>query len=128
MRLNLVEFGGAPNWQDSNILRAGIEFYPFRRPRLPLRFGYAYIPQLYASNQSIGEENTVLSYENTKQNIKHLFAAGTTLSFSNLTLNLALEYAALKWHRDLQTLDSIIDDYKEKNYVVAAELIYAFSK
>jgi hypothetical protein len=128
VRLNLVEFGGAPNWQDSNILRTGIEFYPFHRPRWPVRLGYAYIPQLYASNQAIGEGNNVLSYENTKQNIKHLFAAGTTLSFSNFTLNLGLEYALLKWHRDLQTLDSIVDDYKEKNYVLAAELIYSFFK
>ncbi|MCI0691729.1 hypothetical protein L0337_06930 [candidate division KSB1 bacterium] len=128
VRLNLVEFGGAPNWKDSNILRAGIEFYPFRRPHLPVRLGYAYIPQLYASNQAIGEGNTILSYENTKQNIRHLFAAGTKLSYSNFILNLGLEYALLKWHRDLQTLDSIVDDYKEKNYVLAAELICSFQQ
>jgi hypothetical protein len=128
VRLNLVEFGGAPNWKDSNILRAGIEFYPFRRPRWPVRLGYAYIPQLYASNKAIGEGNNILSYENTKQNVKQLFTAGTTLSYTNFTLNFGLEYAWLKWHRDLQTLDSIVDDYKEKNYVVAAELIYSFSK
>lgn len=128
VRLNLVEFGGAPNWKDSNILRAGFEFYPFRRPHLPVRLGYAHIPQLYASNRAVGVGNSILSYENTKQNIKRLFSAGTTLSYANFNLNLGFEYATLEWHRDLQTLDSIFDDYKEKNYVLAAELIYSFPK
>lgn len=126
VRLNLVEFGGAPNWKDSNIVRAGIEFYPFRHLRWPVRLGYAYIPQLYASNQAVGEGNNILSYENTKQNVKHLFSAGTTLAYANFALNLGLEFATLKWQRDLQTRESFVDDYKEKSYVLAAELIYSF--
>jgi hypothetical protein len=126
VRLNLVEFGGAPNWNDSNIVRAGLEFYPFSHSRLPVRLGYAHIPQLYASNRAVGLGNNILSYENTKQNVKRLFSAGTTLSYANLNLNLGLEYATLEWHRDLQTADSLFDDYTEKNYVLAAELIYSF--
>lgn len=126
VRLNLVEFGGAPNWKDSNILRAGFEFYPFRHPHLPVRLGYAHIPQLYASNRAVGVGNNILSYENTKQNVQRLFSAGTTLSYANFNLNFGLEYATLVWHRDLQTADSLFDDYTEKNYVFAAELIYSF--
>lgn len=49
-QLNLYEFGGQPNWKEVNILRAAVEFYQFRNRNLPIRFGYAYIPQLYASN------------------------------------------------------------------------------
>ena len=128
VRLNLVEFGGAPNWKDSNIWRAGVEFYPFRRLRLPLRLGYASVPQLYASNIAVGDANNISSYENTQQNIKQLWTAGTTLAYANFTLHLGLEYATLKWHRDLQTRDSIADDYQEKNYVLAAELIYSFPR
>ena len=126
LSLNLYEYGGLPNWKDLTIIRSGIEFYPFKNNRLPLRIGYAYIPQLYASNNSTGMGTTILEYENTSQNVKHIFTSGTTILFRNWSLNVRLEYARVKWHRDFQTYILVEDDYTESNFVVGSEIVYSF--
>jgi hypothetical protein len=124
LQLNLYEFGGQPNWKCINIFRAGVEVYPFKSASVPLRLGYSYTPQLYASNNSVGVQNTVLEYDETKQNVKHLFAAGTTLSHANFSFHLGFEYAILQWHRDWQTSMVILDDYTEKKYNIFGVLEY----
>lgn len=123
VQLNLYEFGGRPNWKTANVLRAGIEFYPFHRKRLPLRLGYARLPQLYASNR-VTEAPKGIQAVDAKQNVKHRFAAGTTLAFANFALNLGAEYSFLAWHRQLQTGATILDDYREKAYAAFGELVY----
>jgi hypothetical protein len=72
----------------------------------------------------VGEQNSVQSDDDTEQNIKHLFATGTILSFSNFAFNFGFEYTLLNWHRHFQTLAIILDDYKEKKYTLFGEVVY----
>ncbi len=122
-QLNLFEFGGQPNWKDVNIFRMGAEF---QFTKLPIRLGYAYIPQLYASNNAIGLDNEILEYEDTSQNVKHLFAIGTTVKFSKVSFNFGFEHTFVKWHRNLDTRMFIEDDYTEKTFFFSSEAIYYF--
>ncbi|RKY83386.1 hypothetical protein DRQ09_10145 [candidate division KSB1 bacterium] len=124
VKLCLYEFGGEPNWKDIFIIRTGIELYPFKWKNLPIRIGYAYLPQLYASNISEGKDNRVLSYKDTEQNIKHLFTTGTTVKFSKFYLNIGLEYSFLKWRRDYNTYIFVKDDYTESNITLFSEIIF----
>lgn len=124
IQVNLFEFGGQPNWKDIKIIRAGLEFFPSKDKKIPLRIGYAYIPQLYASNVSYGSNIYVFYYEETKQNLKQLFTVGTTINFQKFSINFAFEYAFLKWHRDSYTRMLMTDDYLEKNFTISSELIY----
>lgn len=125
VQLNLYEFGRPPNWKDINIFRMGIECLLSQRLNLPLRLGYARIPQLYASN-SAGNvlNNPALVSNDTQQNIARLLTVGTTISISKMRLNAGVEYKKLGWHRDSQTTMKISDDYTERDYAVFAELVY----
>lgn len=124
LQFNLYEFGGKPNWRDANLLRVGFEVLPFKTANVPVRFGYARLPQLYASNNSRGEQNSILSYSDTEQNVQHLFAAGTTLRLQRFALSLGLEYGYLKWHRDLQTTTTVRDDYREIKLALISEVVW----
>lgn len=126
LQLNLFEFGGRPNWKDTNIVRVGVECFPFANKSLPLRFGYARIPQLYASNTSTGMGNSIVEYTDTNQNIKHLFAVGTTLVFSKAIFSANLEYTRLDWHRDLVTAWLITDIYEERTFAITLDIVYPF--
>ncbi len=126
IQLNLFEFGGQPDWQDLKVIRAGLEFYPFKDKKLPLRIGYAYIPQLYASNISTGSGNSVFDYKNTEQNFKQLYSVGTTFNFQKFSLNFAFEYAFLRWHRDFYTRMLMTDAFREKDFTISSEIVYHF--
>ena len=114
VQINLFEFGGLPIWQDLKIFRIGVEYKPADW-NLPLKAGYAVIPQLYYSNNSFGLSNIISSYQNTDQNIKHSYTVGTTLELNKLSLDFAIDYSVLKWNRTLIAPQIIEDDYKEKN-------------
>jgi hypothetical protein len=126
VQLNLYEFGRPPNWKDVNIFRIGIELLLSQTLNLPLRLGYARIPQLYASNTASSVlPNPALVSHDTQQNIANLLTAGTTISFSKMQLHTGVEYKKLVWHRDTQTTVKISDDYTERNYAVFVELVYS---
>lgn len=123
-QINLFEFGGQTYWKDIKIIRTGLEFFPFSGTKVPLRIGYAYIPQLYASNVAHGSNIYVFDYENTTQNLKQLFTAGTTLNFQKFSIHFAFEYAFVKWHRDFYNRLLMTDDYLEKNFSIYSEIVY----
>lgn len=124
LQLHLYEFGGAPNWKNANVLRLGFEFEPLRNRAFPLRLGYAYLPQLYASNQAVGEQNKVVSYNDAEQNLRHLFALGTTFTVGEVAWSLGLEYSFLKWHRELQAANTVLDDFREARYAIFSTFEY----
>ena len=113
VQFNLYEFGAPLQWDPVPVFRAGIECRPFHCRRIPLRLGYARIPQLYYSNHSIGREHVVIEYKNTVQNIKHLFTFGGSFSWRQVEIDAGIEFSSLKWHRDLDTRFFIEDDYTE---------------
>jgi hypothetical protein len=121
---NMYEVGGMPTWKDVVVLRAGTEFHPFSPATLPVRLGYAYIPQIYESIDAKSVGYQVVSYTNTGRNIKHLFTAGTSFSLSILDVAVSLEYSVLTWHRDLHDVTNVLDDYTEKRVGVFLEVEY----
>jgi hypothetical protein len=121
---NMYEVGGMPTWKDVVVLRAGTEFHPFSLATLPVRLGYAYIPQIYESIDAKSVGYQVVSYTNTGRNIKHLFTAGTSFSLSILDVAVSLEYSVLTWHRDLHDVTNVLDDYTEKRVGVFLEVEY----
>jgi hypothetical protein len=123
VRFNLYEFGGLPVWESVNIFRAGIQYLIDSRLMIPFRAGYAYIPQLYYSNNSVGISNNITSYTNTDRNVKHVFTIGSSARFSYLTLNLNLEYSVVEWHRTLMVPFTISDEYNEKDFILSIELL-----
>ncbi|MEK7727007.1 MAG: hypothetical protein AAB354_01275 [candidate division KSB1 bacterium] len=124
LQVHLYEFGGAPNWKNANVFRLGLEWLPFKNANLPLRFGYAHLPQLYASNQAGGEHNNLVRYVDTKQNRRHLLALGTSLALRELIWSFGVEYSFLKWHRELQLANSVLDDFREVQYAIFSTLEY----
>jgi hypothetical protein len=123
VRFNLYEFGGLPVWESVNIFRAGIQYLIERSLTIPIRAGYAYIPQLYYSNKSVGISNIITSYTNTDRNVKQVFTIGTSARFNYLTINLNLEYSIVKWHRTLIVPHTISDEYYEKDFIFSLELL-----
>jgi hypothetical protein len=121
---NMYEAGGMPTWKDVVVLRVGTEFHPFSPVTLPVRVGYAYIPQIYESIDAQGTAYQVTSYTNTGRNTKHFFTAGTSCSFSNIDLAVSLEYSILTWHRDLHDVTTVLDDYTEKRLGLFLEVDY----
>lgn len=126
VQLTLYEFGRPPNWNKVNILRIGIECLLSQRLNLPLRLGYARIPQVYASNSASSVlNNPALVSHDTQQNIARLLTVGTTIALAKMRLHTGVEYKKLDWHRDVQTTVKISDDYSERNYAVFVELVYS---
>jgi len=124
VQINLYEFGGNPVWETVNILRIGVEYKTGCELGLPIRVGYALIPQLYYSNNANGRSNTVIDYTNNNQTIKHLFTAGTTITKNRFNLNLTFLYSILSWGRVMVVPQTITDEYKEKNFCLLAEVVY----
>lgn len=128
VKFNLYEFGGLPVWESVNIIRLGIQYLIDENLFIPIRVGYAYIPQQYYSNNSLGVSNTITSYINTDRNIKHLFSAGTSFTYNYLTVNLHLEYSVVNWYRTLVVPQTITDDYDEKDYIISLEFLFRLGK
>lgn len=124
VQLNLYEFGGEPAWESSNIIRAGVQYYPFENIPIPIKAGYAYIPQQYYSNNSTGFSNTITGYTNIERNIRHLFNLGTSLVYDYITLDFAMEYSIVKWQRILSAPQTINDDYSERDYCFSTGLTF----
>lgn len=128
VKFNLYEFGGLPVWESVNIFRLGIQYLIDKKLIIPIRAGYAYIPQQYYSNNSLGISNIITSYTNTDRNIKHLFSTGTSVTYNNLTINLHLEYSIVKWNRTLVVPQTITDDYDEQDYTLSLQLLFRLGK
>jgi hypothetical protein len=126
--LNLYEYGSKPTWNDLIEARAGIEFFPFESVRLPVRFGYSYAPQLYASTDAQGINNNnllqIVDYVTTTQNVIHAFTAGTTFTRGILTIHVGLEYAFLNVVRNVTGPFISRDEYSEKRYTLAFGVEY----
>ena len=125
VQLWLYEYAVGPNWRDINIVRTGVEFYPWKWKSVPLRIGYARIPQLYDTNISMSHDKRLDENEDTGQTIKHLFIAGTTFTFLKFSLNIGFEYSFLKWNRTFHTYIVVEDDYKESNLLLFTNLVYS---
>jgi hypothetical protein len=124
VKFNLYEFGGIPVWETTNIFRAGVQYYDKEELNIPVRVGYAYIPQLYYSNNSVGVSNNIISYNNTSRNIKNVFTMGTAVKFSFVKVNLNLEYSIVKWDRTLVVPFTITDEYSEKDFIFSTQVIF----
>ncbi|GEM_PF-3401574 len=128
IQINLFEYGGQPNWKHTHIFRAGVEGRPFKKTKIPIRAGYAYIPQLYASNRSVGDVRGVPrvdAYQNAEQNVMHLFTVGSTFGVSPLSFHLAFEYGILHWHRVFTNHATMNDDYTERVMTLSVDMVYS---
>lgn len=124
VKFNLYEFGGLPVWETTNIFRVGVQYFDKEELNIPVRVGYAYIPQLYYSNNSVGVSNNIISYNNTSRNIKNVFTMGTAVKFSFVKVNLNLEYSIVKWDRTLAVPFTITDEYGEKDFIFSTQVIF----
>ena len=124
VKFNLYEFGGLPVWETTNIFRVGVQYFDKEELNIPVRVGYAYIPQLYYSNNSVGVSNNIISYNNTSRNIKNVFTMGTAVKFSFVKVNLNLEYSIVKWDRTLVVPFTITDEYSEKDFIFSTQVIF----
>ncbi|MFC2136138.1 OmpP1/FadL family transporter [Bacteroidota bacterium] len=126
VQFNLFEYGSNPEWRNLILVRGGVEFYPFSNSLIPIRFGYAYIPQLYSSNNSIGTGQIITGYSNTDQNVIHTFSTGTTLNYRSFEINIGLQYSFYNWHRNLDTYINIYEDYSGKTITLLTQIIFQF--
>jgi hypothetical protein len=124
VQLNLYEFGGKPVWETTNIFRAGVEYITGNEFGLPVRAGYAFVPQLYYSNNATGIVNFVTNYRNTERVAKHVFTAGTTITKNQFAINLSVFYSIISWNRIMLVPQTITDDFKERNFCLIAEIVY----
>ena len=124
VKFNLYEFGGIPVWETTNIFRVGIQYFDENELKIPIRVGYAYIPQLYYSNNSVGISNNITGHINTNRNVKNIFTIGTAFKFSILTINLNLEYSIVKWNRTLVVPFTITDEYSEADFIFSTQIIF----
>jgi len=118
VRLNLFEYAIGPNWKDPLILRTGLELFPWKWRNLPLRMGYAYIPQLYATDVTMSTDKNLNDNSGSGQVVKHLVSAGTGFSFSQFTLDIGCEYYFLNWNRTFHTTITVEDDYRETDIIL----------
>lgn len=125
-QINLFEYGGEPNWKDIRIYRIGVEYIDPADEWIPIRIGYAYIPQLYASNESTGNWVYSKTYKDKNQNLINLFTIGTSFYFNQFELNLNFKYSFLKWRRNFYTYITVDEDYQEDVFGIGSELIYYF--
>jgi len=129
VQLQLFEYGRVPDWNHIEIFRTGVEYHPLEN-RIPFRFGYARIPQLYSSHHAMGEVLRgfiqVDEYKKPHRNIRHLLTAGTTLVFSKFKFNITIEYTTLQWRRYFQNHYLINDKYTEKSLALLVDIIYSF--
>ena len=126
IQFNLFEYGGKPEWINLFIFHAGIEFYPLNSTVLPIRLGYAYTPQLYFSNNSVGTGEIISNYSNTDQNIIHTFSAGTSFIYGSFEFNIGIEYSFYKWNRKLETYITINEYYSEKTLSLVTQITFQF--
>jgi len=126
IQFNLFEYGGKPEWINLFLFRAGIEFYPFNSAVLPVRLGYAYTPQLYFSNNSVGTGESISGYSNTDQNIIHTFSTGTSFIYRSFEFDIGIEYSFYKWYRNLETYITINEDYSEKIISLLTQITFQF--
>lgn len=124
VQINLFEFGGNPVWQDVSIFRFGIEYKPDDW-KLPVKIGFAAIPQLYYSNNSVGFGNIISSYINTDRNIKYVYTIGTSVQLNKLLFDFCIDYSALKWNRTLVVQTKVLDDYREGTTTLSIRLGYS---
>jgi len=124
IHLNLFEYSGLPNWNPVTILRSGIEFSVPAWPDVPLRLGYAQLPQQYTATDAEGIRNTILNYEYGRRNIRHLMTAGTNLPFGALRLHCTVGYSIVQSQRSFQTRIYIEDDYTQRDYSLDLQLCY----
>ncbi|MDP3582922.1 MAG: hypothetical protein Q8S39_13400, partial [Ignavibacteria bacterium] len=121
VQINLYEFGGNPVWQNVSTLRFGLEYKPDDW-KLPVKLGYAIMPQLYYSNNSVGFGNIISSYNNTDRNKRYAYTVGTTFQFNKLLLDLCINYSTLKWNRTLFASVKVVDDFSENTTTLSIRL------
>ncbi|NQV50806.1 MAG: hypothetical protein HQ507_09925 [Candidatus Marinimicrobia bacterium] len=122
VQLNLYEYGGNPTWDNVLIYRLGLE-KGSAKSGLPLRAGYAFIPQAYSSattDQPLGTEAVIVYGD---QNVKHLVTLGTSIQYSCSQVNLALAYSFIKWRRDLYTYVTVEENYIERQVTLFVEWV-----
>jgi hypothetical protein len=126
---NLYEYGSKPTWNDLVDARAGVEFFPFRFVRIPLRFGYSYVPQLYSSIEAQGFNNSnilqILDYTTSNQNVLHTLTAGTSFTRGLLTIHVDVEYALLNIVRNVTGSFVTRDEYAERRFTLHVGIEYS---
>ncbi|MBN2416232.1 hypothetical protein JXO52_10340 [bacterium] len=118
----LFEVGAPPLYRDIAIVRAGCQLLPGKRLPLPVRVGYARIPQLYTSVDAVGVGYAILDYEHTERLIKHVISAGTTVPFRDRSVHVALSWSFLSWQRHLDADHPVIDTYHEQCLTLSASI------
>ncbi len=119
---NLYEYGGAGVGGDLLTYRVG-GFYK-REGILPIRVGYAHLPQAYTSTEKTVEADNSTSITNGERIIKQLYTVGSSATFQNSVINVALEYSVLTWDGELNTYINVRDTYTEQGFGLVVEWAY----
>ena len=126
VQFNRFEDGGNPVWDDLVALRLGLERIN-NTGGLPLRCGYAYLPQAYTSTRKTPGVGQPAVIEAGHHNLQQLFTVGTSTPFGQSVLNVSLEYAVLTWHGDLYSYIQVEDSYTERVFTLFLEWVYSSS-
>jgi hypothetical protein len=121
---NIYDYGDNYNWQDGIGYSSGLIYSPEKRPNTKYKFGYAYIPQT-RTIYNISDSNDIYGILNSGQNVKHMLTIGSQIELSKITFDYGLKYSLLKWHRDYQFEEWIIEDeYREQEIGIFFNILY----
>ncbi|HEX9615760.1 MAG TPA: hypothetical protein VGA55_09630, partial [Bacteroidota bacterium] len=114
---NLYEYGNESMSTRFLAARMGTEFRPFVEVAFPIRVGYAYVPQAYASSEALGTNSgNVLRVDesrDTDRNVKHVLNIGATLAYEAFHLYPSLEFSWLSWKRHVSGQFIADNEYSE---------------
>jgi len=128
LQVNLFEYNGRPDWHRVQILRCGVQSLLAGRNQLPLRMGYARIPQQYAAVNAFGVQNTIREVEFRSRNIRHQISAGTGIEKGQLSIDGSMMYAWIKSRRNFQTRIRITDQFIEKDFQCSIQIRYSLQR
>jgi len=121
---NIYDYGDIYKWQDGIGYSSGLIYSPEKRPKTKYKFGYAYIPQT-RNIYNISDSKDIYGILNSGQNVKHMLTIGSQIDFSKMTFDYGLKYSLLKWRRDYQFDEWIIEDeYSEQEVGIFINIIY----
>ena len=113
-RFNLFEYGGLPVRGDVLRFRSGLLIQ--KEGHLPLRMGYAYLPQLYTATTKTVFASHSIDVINGKRVLEQRYTIGSSKTFEKSCIDVAIEYSKLTWQGELNTYIQVNDLYTEREF------------